>query len=78
VDQIDYRRGLGYILQVMMKKNRIRMILVLDSRLFQENFNQYFLLGRFNNDYFTEVYSDVPSLRVLEIKGSEPDDAIHH
>jgi len=69
-DQKSYqdRGDEGYYLQVLMKNNKIKMILVADERLFSTNFNQQYLLGNFDRRYFEEVYNDVPLARVLKVK----------
>lgn len=58
----------GYYLQILMKENKLRSILVADDRLFWTNFNQQFLLGNYDRRYFEEVYNDFPVARVLKVK----------
>ena len=72
VDQKNYpvRSDDGYYLQVLMKNNKIRMILVAGERLFQSNFNQQFLLGNYDRSAFEEVYNDVPLARVLKVRNA--------
>jgi dolichyl-diphosphooligosaccharide--protein glycosyltransferase len=71
VNQKTYPRDTGYHLQVLMKKGKVYMILVADDRLFRTNFNQQFLLGRYDRRYFEEVYiSDFPTARLLRVKGT--------
>jgi undecaprenyl-diphosphooligosaccharide--protein glycosyltransferase len=75
VNRQDYDHGddTGYYLQVLMKNNKIRMILVAGDRLFHTNFNQQFLLGNYDKRYFEEVYNNVPMGRVLKVKKVETD-----
>jgi dolichyl-diphosphooligosaccharide--protein glycosyltransferase len=72
VDQKIYSKNFeadqGYYLQVLMKNNKIYMILVADDRLFPTNFNQQFLLGNYDRRYFEEVYNNFPVARVLKVK----------
>jgi Oligosaccharyl transferase STT3, N-terminal len=68
VDQKNFESDQGYYLQVLMKKNKVYMILVADERLFLTNFNQQFLLGNYDRRYFKEVYNNFPEARVLQIK----------
>jgi len=72
VDQKDYkgnnRSDPGYYLQVLMKKNKIYLILVAEERLFKTNFNQQYLLGNYDRRYFEEVYNNFPVARVLKVK----------
>ena len=75
VDRKDYRENVGaesgYYLQVLMKNNKVYMILVADDRLFPTNFNQQFLLGNFDRRYFEEVYNNFPVARLLKVKSAD-------
>lgn len=62
----------GYYLQVLMKNNKIRMILVANEHLFWTNFNQQYLLGNYDRRYFEDVYNDVPMARVMKVKSVKP------
>jgi dolichyl-diphosphooligosaccharide--protein glycosyltransferase len=75
VDRKNYRTDGGYYLQVLMKNNKTYMILVADERLFQTNFNQHYLLGNYDQQYFEEVYNDFPVARVLKVKRAAGDDS---
>ena len=68
VEQKNYLRAEGYYLQVLMKNNKVHMILVADDRLFRTNFNQQYLLGNYDRRYFAEVYNNFPAARVLRVK----------
>ena len=68
VSQKNFQAGDGYYLQVLMKNNKIYMILVADERLFRTNFNQQFLLGNYDRQYFEEVYNNFPVGRLLKVK----------
>jgi dolichyl-diphosphooligosaccharide--protein glycosyltransferase len=71
VDRKNYKQNLagpGYYLQVLMKKNKVYMILVAEERLFLTNFNQQYLLGNYDRRYFEEVYNNFPVARVLKVK----------
>jgi dolichyl-diphosphooligosaccharide--protein glycosyltransferase len=74
VSRTDYETDEGYYLQVLMRNNKAAMILVLDERLFQTNFNQQFLLGNYDRQYFEEVYNNYPVARVLKVKNRKTDD----
>ncbi len=77
VDRKDYRKNYGpepgYYLQVLMKNNKVYMILVADERLFWTNFNQQYLLGNYDRRYFEEVYNNFPVARVLKVKRANVD-----
>ena len=68
VKQIDYPRDSEYYLQVLMNKGEIFRVLVAGKRLFFSNFNQQYLLGRYDRRYFREVYNDFPRVRLLQVK----------
>ena len=68
VDQKNYRTDQGYYLQVLMRNNKIYLILVADERLFWTNFNQQYLLGNYDRRYFEELYNDFPVARMLKVK----------
>ena len=68
VDQKNYRTDQGYYLQVLMRNNKLDMILVAGDRLFRTNFNQQYLLGNYDRRYFEEVYNNYPFGRVLKVK----------
>jgi len=70
VSQKSYPGNAGYYLQVLMKNNKIYMILVADERLFNSNFNQQYFLGNYDRRLFEEVYNDFPVARVLKVKKS--------
>jgi hypothetical protein len=71
IDRKDFRTDQGYYLQVLMKKNKIYMILAADDRLFKTYFNRRFLLGDYDRRYFEEVYNDFPAVRILKVKREE-------
>jgi dolichyl-diphosphooligosaccharide--protein glycosyltransferase len=75
VNQKNYPTNEGYYLQILMKNNKINMILVADERLYQSNFNQQYLLGNYDRRYFEEVYNDFPSARLLKVKKAEAIDS---
>ena len=68
VDQKNYRTDQGYYLQVLMRNNKLDMILVAGERLFRTNFYQQYLLGNYGRRYFEEVYNDFPMARMLKVK----------
>jgi len=68
VERKNYPADQGYYLQVLMKNNKVHMVLVANERLFLTNFNQQYLLGNFDRQYFEEVYNNFPVARVLKVK----------
>ena len=71
VDQRSYKNDEGYYLQVLMKNNKVYLILVADELLYRTNFNQQFLLGNYDRRYFEEVYNNFPVARVLKVKRTD-------
>jgi hypothetical protein len=71
-DRKNYRNAQGYFLQVLLRNNKIYMILIADERLFNTNFNQQYLLGNYDWQYFEEVYNNFPLARVLKLKKQIP------
>ena len=69
INRLDYRTDAGYYLQVLQRNRKVFMILVTDDDLFRTNFNQQFLLGKFDRRYFEEVRNNYPITRVLKVKG---------
>lgn len=67
VGRQDYRSGQKYNLQILMKNNQIIQVQVVDVRLFETNFNQQYVLGRYDRELFEEVYNDFPTARVLKV-----------
>ena len=68
VEQKNYSRDKGYYLQVLMRDNKAYIIVVADERLYRTNFNQQYLLGKYDTQYFEEVYNNFPVARVLKVK----------
>ncbi len=70
VEQKHYTHDSTYYLQVLAKDNQIQRLLVADERLFRSNFNQQYLLGNYDPQYFDEVYNNFPTARLLKVKNT--------
>lgn len=57
----------GIFLQLLMKKNKIFNIMLLNNRLFSSNFNQQFLLGNIDKKLYKEVYNNFPVARAFKV-----------
>ena len=57
----------GYTIQMLMKDNAIFSIQLLNEELFKTNFNQQFILGRYDKNYFEEVYNNFLTARVFKV-----------
>jgi dolichyl-diphosphooligosaccharide--protein glycosyltransferase len=55
-------------LQIMMKGDTAFGFLLLTERVYQSNFNQMFLLGRYDSALYEEVYKDFPTARVFKFR----------
>ncbi|WP_027713874.1 hypothetical protein [Desulfuromonas sp. TF] len=64
----DFAVEHGYYLQIVMKQNKVNMILVADEPLFRSNFNQQYLLGNYDRHTFSETYNESPVVRILQVK----------
>jgi dolichyl-diphosphooligosaccharide--protein glycosyltransferase len=64
----DFAVEHGYYLQIVMKQNKVNMILVVDEPLFRSNFNQQYLLGNYDRHTFSETYNESPVVRILQVK----------
>lgn len=74
VDSKDYSSAQGYYLQILMKNNKIEMILMLSESLFRTGFNQQYLLGNYDRRYFEEAFNDFPETRIFKVKAVNVDD----
>jgi dolichyl-diphosphooligosaccharide--protein glycosyltransferase len=72
VDRKDFAVEHGYYLQIVMKQNKVNMILVADEPLFRSNFNQQYLLGNYDRNTFSEAYNASPMVRVLKANERMP------
>ena len=71
INRRDYSVVEGEYLQVLMRRNEVKEVQVIDKRLYLTNFNQQFVLGNYDRRYFEEVYNDFPVARVLRVKKVE-------
>ncbi len=58
----------GWNLELVMVNRNVYGIYVINDRLFFSNFNQQYILGRYDKKYFKEVYNKFPTARVFEVK----------
>lgn len=57
----------GHTIQILMKNNSIFSVQLLSEELFKTNFNQQYILGRYDKKYFEEVYNNFPTARVFKV-----------
>ena len=58
----------GYTLQIIISGQRILEVQLIDETVFRSNFNQMFLLGRFNSKLYEETYNAIPFSRLFKVK----------
>jgi hypothetical protein len=58
----------GYILQLLVSDQRIVEVQLIDEVVFRSNYNQMFLLGRYDGELFEETYNAFPFSRLYRVK----------
>jgi dolichyl-diphosphooligosaccharide--protein glycosyltransferase len=58
----------GYSLQLLVAGNQIVEVQLIDEAVFQSNYNQMFLLGRYREDLYEETYNAFPFSRLFRFK----------
>lgn len=58
----------GYVLELLMNGNRIERAFLLNAKVFASNFNQMFLLGRYDPALYEPVFDAFPALRAYRVK----------
>ncbi len=65
---IDYPHDSGLVLQVLLKDRPPYAVYLLSDEVFRSNFNQMYLLGRYDERLFEEVYNAFPAARAFRVK----------
>ena len=58
----------GYTLQLLVSGQRIVEVQLIDEVVFSSNYNQMFLLGRYDEELFEETYNAFPFSRLYKVK----------
>jgi undecaprenyl-diphosphooligosaccharide---protein glycotransferase len=58
----------GYTLQMLVSGNQIVEVQLIDEEVFRSNYNQMFLLGRYDGELFEETYNAFPFSRLFKVK----------
>ncbi len=58
----------GYTLQLLVSGQRIVEVQLIDDVVFRSNYNQMFLLGRYDQELFEETYNAPPFSRLYRVK----------
>jgi dolichyl-diphosphooligosaccharide--protein glycosyltransferase len=63
-----FRHAQGYTLQVLLTGQRIMEVQLIEEAVFRSNYNQMFLLGRYDGELFEETYNAFPFSRLFRVK----------
>jgi len=63
-----FRHAQGYNLQLMVSGQKIVEVQLIDDVVFSSNYNQMFLLGRYDRELFEETYNASPFSRLYRVK----------
>jgi dolichyl-diphosphooligosaccharide--protein glycosyltransferase len=58
----------GYTLQLLVAGQQIVEVQLIDEEVFRSNYNQMFLLGRYDGELFEETYNAFPFSRLYRVK----------
>ena len=58
----------GYTLQMLVSGNQIVEVQLIDEEVYRSNYNQMFLLGRYDDELFEETYNAFPFSRLYKVK----------
>jgi len=64
----EFRHAQGYTLQLLVSGQRIVEVQLIDDVVFRSNYNQMFLLGRYDRELFEETYNAFPFSRLYRVK----------
>ena len=64
----EFGHGQGYSLQLLVSGQRIVEVQLIDEVVFRSNYNQMFLLGRYDAELFEETYNAFPFSRLYRVK----------
>ena len=64
----DFGHSKGYTLQILIVDRQIVEVQLIEEAVFQSNYNQMFLLGRYRKDLFEETYNAFPFSRLYRVK----------
>ena len=67
VRERQYANTSGPTVQVVFEAGNLEAVYLLDEPAYQSNLNQMFVLGRFDADYFEEIFNDFPYARAFRV-----------
>ncbi len=70
-ERFQFNNEEGKYLQILKDGDQFLSAHIIDKEIFESNFNQMYILGRYDIELFTEYYNLFPWNRVFEIRNSE-------
>jgi undecaprenyl-diphosphooligosaccharide---protein glycotransferase len=64
----EFGHSQGYTLQLLVSGQRIVEVQLIDEVVFRSNYNQMFLLGRYDGELFEETYNAFPFSKLFRVK----------
>ena len=64
----EFGHAQGYTLQMLVSGKQIVEVQLIDETVFRSNYNQMFLLGRYDGELFEETYNAFPFSRLYRVK----------
>jgi dolichyl-diphosphooligosaccharide--protein glycosyltransferase len=64
----EFRKAQGYTLQLLVAGKQIVEVQLIDEEVYRTNYNQMFLLGRYDGELFEETYNAFPFSRLYRVK----------
>jgi hypothetical protein len=64
----EFGHAQGYTLQLLVAGQRIVEVQLIDEEVYRSNYNQMFLLGRYDGELFEETYNAFPFSRLYKVK----------
>ncbi|KJU83743.1 oligosaccharyl transferase stt3 subunit [Candidatus Magnetobacterium bavaricum] len=68
IQQVDYPRNDGMYLQLFVRDRNVFALYLLNEEVYASNFNQMYVLGKYDKDLYEEVYNNFPVLRLFKVK----------
>jgi dolichyl-diphosphooligosaccharide--protein glycosyltransferase len=64
----NFGHAQGYTLQMLLAGQRIVEVQLIDDVVFRSNYNQMYLLGKYDRELFEETYNAFPFSRLFRVK----------
>jgi dolichyl-diphosphooligosaccharide--protein glycosyltransferase len=64
----EFGHAQGYTLQMLVSGNQIVEVQLIDEEVYRSNYNQMFLLGRYDDELFEETFNAFPFSRLFKVK----------